>query len=493
MGKRTKSVVTSDGYYRFILEVNYKDAVAVNGSAIRLVDLFSANVRAYSLPSTPLDYRGFRQGRVRLPIKVTSNLGNSSVGQWCYRDETSSHGFESKLFDAGNDADNAEIYSLQTIGEPVIATSAIFNTSNKTSRTAILTYPLDTTAYLAVSQYKCWDDPPSAGSEGHDGNQSVATILTTDTWGSGGVNIGTTTVTLTAPPTFTASQMSFDTNYVYAGYTRASITISNATAYYGGDIVNATLTIGSQSASITGNGTLSIALANAGTFTPTVSVTDSRGQTVTRQLSQITVLERQNPSCTVNVDRVIASNGKYVINDEGANAVITMSNITWSSAVATLDTPTVTVTDRNQQTSSPTVTWYANWADDGTLSNQITNWTTYTGTTAYGLITNSFDVQYAYTFKVTPRDKDVKNVNHSGTVVTFQLPSAYYTVDFLAGGHGIAFGAFATREGFYCEMDAMFGNDVFLDIDTTSQSGTDHDLYTAIYDLGWWDDVNVNV
>jgi hypothetical protein len=224
-----------------------------------------------------------------------------------------------------------------------------------------------------------------------------------------------------------------------------------------------------------------------------VAVTDSRGQTTTTSLNQITVSERQNPSCTVNVDRVVASSGKYVKTDEGTNAVITMSNITWSSAVATLDTPTVTVTDRNQQTSSPTVTWYANWADDGTLSNQITNWTTYTGTTAYGLITNAFDVQYGYTFKVTPRDKDVKNVNHSGTVVTFQLPSAYYTVDFLAGGHGIAFGAFATREGFYCEMDAMFDNEVYFDLDTASLSGTDHDLYTTLVSLGWWNDVNVNV
>lgn len=42
------------------------------------------------------------------------------------------------------------------------------------------------------------------------------------------------------------------------------------------------------------------------------------------------------------------------------------------------------------------------------------------------------------------------------THASFRLPVAYATVDFLAGGKGIAFGTTAVNEGFTCNMDADF-------------------------------------
>ena len=253
----------------------------------------------------------------------------------------------------------------------------------------------------------------------------------------------------------------------------------------GGSVVSVTLRIGSQTYSRTSAGLLYIDLSTAGTFTASVSVTDSWGQTTTKEIGSLIVKSRVNPSARIAVTRVVEKNGKYVSDDEGTIAIITMSSIAWDSTVAHFDTPIVSVRDRNNQTATPTITWYSSWALDGTLSNPIT-WSSFTGNTAYGLIDATYDTQYSYTVSLTPRDLDVKNVGHSGTVVTYVLGSAYYTVDFLAGGHGIAFGQACAEEGFWCNMD------VFIGIPQSTTAGTtDKALYDAIVALGWQNDVIV--
>ena len=138
----------------------------------------------------------------------------------------------------------------------------------------------------------------------------------------------------------------------------------------------------------------------------------------------------------------------------------------------------------------------------------------------YGLIDNTnhdvFDSQESYRITVTPNCS-----LGSGTALAQTLPTAFYTIDFLAGGHGIAFGAPSTQTGFYVNMDANFlqgidvtgdaaisgnetvgGNavitgttetdDVLLDLSDYQTSGSvDKAIYDALVSLGWDSDVIV--
>lgn len=324
----------------------------------------------------------------------------------------------------------------------------------------------------------------------------------TSDWGSFSNSSGTVTgsanLILDVPPTATVSSISYDTNFVYAGLTTASVTVSNATAYYGGDISSVTLTIGSQSASISGNGTVSLALAVAGTFTPTVTVKDSRGQIYTESLSPITVNAYVPPTVSFTAERT-ASTG--VPDDEGTYATCP-STFIFADAIADLIAPSVVLTDENGTQTTPIVTWYTTRAVDGTLSGVINDWSSVSsGDLVYGLIPN-LNTQYSYQISIRPRDNQ-----GTGTAITQTVSSAFYTVDFLAGGHGIAFGQPASTIGFVCNMTADFlqgvdvtGNltvsndtttlNVYLDMpDYQTASTTDKALYDAIVALGWDSDV----
>lgn len=113
--------------------------------------------------------------------------------------------------------------------------------------------------------------------------------------------------------------------------------------------------------------------------------------------------------------------------------------------------PSVVLTDENGTQTTPTVTWYKTRATDGTLSSPFTDWTTVAyGDTVYGLIPG-LSTQYSYQVSIRPRD-----TQGTGTAIIQTIAPAFYTVDFLAGGHGIAFGQPASQTGFYCNMDAHF-------------------------------------
>lgn len=257
---------------------------------------------------------------------------------------------------------------------------------------------------------------------------------------------GSINLRLNVPPTFDNTSLSFDTSSPYTNITTASVTVSNATAYYGGDISSATLTIGNQTASISGNGTISILLNAGGTFTPTVTVTDSRGQTATRTLDPITVNVYTAPSVSFTVERTTATGAPE---DEGAYATVD-ATFTFADVIADAVAPTVTVTDKDGVQTTPTVTWYSSRATDGTLSGSVTWANLSSGDTVYGLIPN-LNTEFSWQIAITPRDTE-----GAGTPITQTLAGAFYTIDFLAGGHGIAFGQPASDVGFFCNMDAHF-------------------------------------
>ena len=343
--------------------------------------------------------------------------------------------------------------------------SNYFNSSNSTTRSVNL-------SVVAPKYCTVWIWEPTYGGSSNCENPSEKTLSTIK-------------VTLDVPPTATVSPISFDTPYVYAGLTTASVTVSSVSAKYGGTITEVKLTIGNQTASISGNGTLSILLNASGTFTPVVTITDSRGQVKDYPLDDITVGTYSTP--TVNFDAERTTN-TGVLDDEGAYATI-VTTLTFDP-IAEAVAPSVTVTDEdgNAQTID-SITWYS--TRNGALSGVISDWSTVaSGSTVYGLIsiTGDFDTQKSYVISLTPQDSE----GITGDTKTDTLQTAFYTVDFLAGGHGIAFGQPSSQDGFYCNMDANFMENVLIDLPDYQTTGTtDKAIYDAVVALGWDSDVIV--
>lgn len=318
-----------------------------------------------------------------------------------------------------------------------IATSTLFNSTNKNIKTVAL--------HLKALKNCEINSVLSDYSEYYSSYNNAEKIL------------ATYNITLNAPPTFKVvdgddeetTSVTFDTPYVYAGLTTASVKVSDIVAQYGGDISSVAFTIGNQTVTgSTSGGTLSMLLNAGGTFAPTVAVTDSRGQTATKTLDTITVNTYTLPSVSFDIERTTSTG---VDDDEGESAVVE-ATFNWTETIATLSAPTVSITDSNGDPVTATTTWYK----DRALTTAITDATDWSAITAndmpvYGLIDNAshdaFDTQYSYQVSITPNDSE-----GTGTAIAQTLGSAFYTVDFLAGGHGIAFGQAATEEGFVCAM-----------------------------------------
>lgn len=315
-----------------------------------------------------------------------------------------------------------------------LQTADLFDSSNKTSATVA---------------YSLW-----LGYDGESYSIEAQTINNTGNdfiQGDNGQTLYSGYLTLDAPPTFTSTQVSYDKNYVYAGLTTASVTISGATAQYGGTISASSLTIGNQTVTGSGNGTLSILLDTAGTFTPIVTVTDSRGQTTTKTLDAITVNSYVAPEVAFTLER---TNSSGTVDDEGTYAVATAS-FNWTDAIATLSQPTVSAIDSDGTTLSVSATWYTDRAFTTAVDwSSTSSWSS--PKTLYGRI-GTLPVNESSQVTITPNDSE-----GSGTAQTQTLASAFYTIDFLAGGHGIAFGQPASEEGFFCNMDSHFSDNAHV-------------------------------
>lgn len=362
-----------------------------------------------------------------------------------------------------------------TLGSKSFTTSSFFNSNNSTTRTLNARVIVGANSNLVLTQ---------------SGSGTQYSAYTTADQTLTNVNI-----TLDAPPTFDNTAITFDTPYVYTGLTNASVTVSNLSAKYGGTITDVTLTIGTQTDSATADGTLSVLLDTVGTFTPTITATDSRGQTTTVTLDPIEVKGYTAPVVTFTADRTLQTG---VEDDEGTYATVD-ATFTYTDVVADLVAPSVVLTDENGTQTTPTVTWYKTRATSGTLSSPFTDWTTVAyGDTVYGLIPG-LSTQYSYQISIRPRD-----TQGTGTAIIQTIAPAFYTVDFLAGGHGIAFGKPASNTGFECAMPATFEDTVVADQTVTADNflidlsdyqttgSVDKELYDAIVALGWDSDVLVN-
>ena len=314
-----------------------------------------------------------------------------------------------------------------------IPLSSIFTSANKTAISVPLTFQMRGLADFITTYRDEFGQYPNVA------YRSYAT----------GVNVGSvsdSTIQLDAPPTFneTFSYTGDFSGVPYANLTTASVSLSDLTAYYGGDfsgVGNAEFIIGSQSVSkpnpVNGD-VLSIALNAVGTFTPTVKITDSRGQVTTHTLSAITVMGYNAPTVSFDASRTLSDGTP---DDEGTYAFIE-ATFNFTDVIADAVAPSVVVTDDDGTVTTPVVDWYT----DAGLTTPVTWSSLSSGDTVYGIF-SGLSTQHSYTVSIRPRDSE-----GTGTAVTQTIGAAFYTVDFLAGGHGIAFGKPASNVGFECAM-----------------------------------------
>ena len=338
---------------------------------------------------------------------------------------------------------------------------------------------------------------------------------------------GSNSVSITIPALPSCTVTVTSSGSYYQTYTPYSVSISNITKDADASSIRSiVLQVGSVADSRSTAGSLSVTPPNAGSFTPIVTITDSNGSYQQYSLTGISVNPYNLPAVRFSAERT-DSTGKP--GDEEQSAVVTAS-FTYTDPVADLAVPTVLVKDQSNNTVYVNVEWYASRAADGTLSSQISSWSSvaentdvyallygYVATTdtsvtegknyyqlvsgQYVLVQNPsgnpstqswyeeiFNTQYSYQIFITPRDLDIKSHNNSGTTISQILGPAFYTVDFLAGGHGIAFGQASTEAGFVCDMDTVMKQGMYLGLPDYQQSGSeDKALYDAIVALGWSD------
>lgn len=362
-------------------------------------------------------------------------------------------------------------------------TSTFFKDTNKTSKTLSIVY---TGAIAGITDVN-----------------STMSGYTTCIMNTDEVSFTMGTITLNAPPVVELGTPTYNTPH-YTGLGEYSVPITSATAKYDGDITSIKLTIGADSvvqnysASTVSNQTISLTPTQAGTYTPTITVTDSRGQTTTITLPQITVNLYNVPSTSFDVYRTDEDGIK---NDEGHYALI-QSTISYTDAIATLIEPSIQIdgVDLSNLTDA-SVTWYRTWNNTNGVSNVISDWTTLVPqnhmVTIYGLIDWNYDTTGKFaedtSYQITLVAND--SLNGHSSPITQTMSTAYYTIDFQAGGKEIAFGAPANDDLtdingkdysevglFKCNMGTNFNDMTQTELDALVSSVIGGN---SQYDSGW--------
>lgn len=336
-----------------------------------------------------------------------------------------------------------------------IPTNTLFNSNNKTVRNVSVYFNSNASRGEGAVSLCSWKGVMADLWDAYDGYCGL--------WGP------LETVTLNAPPIVTYTAPTYAIPH-YAGLGAYSVTVTSASAQYGGDIQSITLKIGNEeqsqsysSATVT-NKTLTVTPSVAGTYTPTITVTDTRGQVATVNLEQITVNAYTAPNVSFDLQR---TNGSGIPNAEGEHGLVTAS-ISYTDAIAELTQPTVAIRDEGGNLVVSSATWYETWDATNGVSDAV-NWTDYnpqSPVTLYAVISatgSSFSPNESYTVSITPTD----NQGGVAQTITQTLSTAFFTIDFQAGGKEIAFGAPANDDLtghpnglFKCEMDAVFNGDV---------------------------------
>lgn len=300
---------------------------------------------------------------------------------------------------------------------------------------------IGTISATAENQYYNWTPGTALGAQIPNATSGTCTITCVTKNGTATIGTTTKTITLTAPtswvPTNTTAVAPSNTvlgSSVYPATVsgvRVTVTCagSNSSTVAKVEVTfqnktYSTTTISSGKATITTD-----ACTGSGSETLTTVVTDSRGRTKSATKT-ITVTAYASPALSLSIFRTSTSSST-AIDETGAymRIVLTGSVSNVGSNAVSARTLSYTVQGGSAQTLTPTIS-------GKTIS--------YTGNVA---------VANDKTCTVTATLTDTAG---NTTTVTQTLPVGYKTMDFLAGGRGIAFGTSATEEGFKCAMPATF-------------------------------------
>lgn len=207
---------------------------------------------------------------------------------------------------------------------------------------------------------------------------------------------------------------------------------TNVATKYGATIKSYTVSVGSYSKTGTSNGVTTDAINLTGAQKCVVTVTDSRGLTGTAS-EYINFKSYAPPTATSLATVRCDSNG--TVNDEG------------TSAKFKLPTFKVDTTQTNSLQSAKvyyklkTATSWTNTGKD--IKDDKTM-----------IFVSGLDKNETYDVRLDLTDL-VKTVSFYSSI-----DGAYFTMDFLKGGHGIAFGIASTKEGFECNMPTTFDSTI---------------------------------
>ena len=225
----------------------------------------------------------------------------------------------------------------------------------------------------------------------------------------------------------------------YKDLSSCTIEIDNASSTCGASITSKAITFDGKSS--TGNALVVEKINSSGNLTASATVTDSRGRSVTKTFD-VQVYEHAAP--TVEAASVTRCDEDGEEADEGTIAMLTLV----ASPATDIAATTITgISVRHRETG--TTTWISDGdvtLDDGGHAGVLLD--------AAGEPV-AFDAARQYEVEVTVTDCFGFTATR-----TLTLLRAFMTMDFLAGGRGIAFGQPAIREGFDCGMDAYFNGDV---------------------------------
>lgn len=183
---------------------------------------------------------------------------------------------------------------LSFVNNVDLSTSSVFDSANKTSR--YVTHYSD--------KLDVWWGTSGGYAGGYISNNALVINYVLD-----------------APPTYTETILSSAPYYLNSNY---RVRLNNVVAQFGGDVISKVLTIGNQTINIGDSNTGSITLLETGTFTPVLTVIDSRGQVTTHTLESIVVTQRPFPSITpinsnvvngnIEIDMLVDCVGSNVLN-----------------------------------------------------------------------------------------------------------------------------------------------------------------------------------
>lgn len=215
------------------------------------------------------------------------------------------------------------------------------------------------------------------------------------------------------------------------------------------------------------------------------SASASTWQAIANQYSNVHYEADDNPAPTLaySVTRVNA-NGDTSESTEGAWAYVRAVSKIYSTLLPTGWTCVLDPNETELTIDGTPIT--PTWQRSSVTKNGITTVTSQAWINLGDISKRTFTLQIADDAK-----NGVGTIKSSkvSQLLAFILPASFATIDFLAGGKGVAIGTFAQAEGLHVAFDVGFTSNAYIKLDPVK----DASLIQAIRDLGWADDVLTSI